>query len=227
MGIIPSDEQQNSGEAKMNAQGVPGIQIGKERYQNVPLDEENDRTLPISYGYQPIPPILQSNSSGSPVDQGVRRNAPINSWPLETNFQLESLLLHPWILYVKIQLNPFKKSTITTKWKTQNFTSWSGKLGSADVILKAKIFNIKAYTSIEIEDKTKTLREFVKYTVVDDAFAINNSLRKNEPRIDKLVRRTTMVATVTASYFLLTADYSPEPNVLDPIQVPLLLLIIS
>ncbi|KAM7476416.1 hypothetical protein LguiB_023659 [Lonicera macranthoides] len=38
------------------------------------------------------------------------------------------------------------------------------------------------------------------------------------PKTDKLVRRTTMVATVTASYFLLTADYGPEPNVLDPIK---------
>ncbi|KAJ0682670.1 hypothetical protein HanPI659440_Chr16g0649981 [Helianthus annuus] len=36
------------------------------------------------------------------------------------------------------------------------------------------------------------------------------------PNTDKLVRRTTMVATVTAGYFLLTADYGPEPNVLDP-----------
>ncbi|XP_074363919.1 uncharacterized protein LOC141704595 [Apium graveolens] len=36
------------------------------------------------------------------------------------------------------------------------------------------------------------------------------------PKSDKLVRRTTMVATLTASYFLLTADYGPEPNVLDP-----------
>ncbi|KAL3536826.1 hypothetical protein ACH5RR_000192 [Cinchona calisaya] len=35
---------------------------------------------------------------------------------------------------------------------------------------------------------------------------------------DKLVRRTTMVATATASYFLLTADYGPEPNALDPIK---------
>ncbi|OVA14054.1 hypothetical protein BVC80_1787g133 [Macleaya cordata] len=39
-----------------------------------------------------------------------------------------------------------------------------------------------------------------------------------DPRTDKLVRRTTMVATVTASYFLLTADYGSEPNVLDPIK---------
>ncbi|XP_055807138.1 uncharacterized protein LOC129875922 isoform X3 [Solanum dulcamara] len=39
-----------------------------------------------------------------------------------------------------------------------------------------------------------------------------------DPRIDKLVRGTTMVATVTASYFLLTADYGPEPSVLDPIK---------
>ncbi|KAI3719444.1 hypothetical protein L6452_20343 [Arctium lappa] len=38
------------------------------------------------------------------------------------------------------------------------------------------------------------------------------------PNTDKLVRRTTMVATVTAAYFLLTADYGPEPNVLDPIK---------
>ncbi|KAF3677898.1 putative pollen-specific protein SF3-like [Capsicum annuum] len=38
------------------------------------------------------------------------------------------------------------------------------------------------------------------------------------PRVDKVVRRTTMVATVTASYFLLTADYGAEPNVLDPIK---------
>ncbi|KAJ0439273.1 hypothetical protein HanHA300_Chr16g0623471 [Helianthus annuus] len=37
------------------------------------------------------------------------------------------------------------------------------------------------------------------------------------PNTDKLVRRTTMVATVTAGYFLLTADYGPEPNVLDPV----------
>ncbi|XP_059301629.1 uncharacterized protein LOC132053557 isoform X2 [Lycium ferocissimum] len=38
------------------------------------------------------------------------------------------------------------------------------------------------------------------------------------PRTDKLVRRTTMVATVTASYFLLTANYGLEPNVHDPIK---------
>ncbi|GMH00524.1 hypothetical protein Nepgr_002363 [Nepenthes gracilis] len=38
------------------------------------------------------------------------------------------------------------------------------------------------------------------------------------PKTDKLVRRTTMIATVTASYYLLTADYGPEPNALDPIK---------
>ncbi|KAK8583347.1 hypothetical protein V6N13_022053 [Hibiscus sabdariffa] len=38
------------------------------------------------------------------------------------------------------------------------------------------------------------------------------------PQADKIVRRITMVATVTASYFLLTADYGPEPNVLDPVK---------
>ncbi|PSS04344.1 Type 1 phosphatases regulator ypi1 like [Actinidia chinensis var. chinensis] len=42
------------------------------------------------------------------------------------------------------------------------------------------------------------------------------------PRIDKLVRRTTVVATVTAAYFFLTADYGPEPNVLDPIKKTIL-----
>ncbi|XP_061371575.1 uncharacterized protein LOC133314146 [Gastrolobium bilobum] len=38
------------------------------------------------------------------------------------------------------------------------------------------------------------------------------------PQAEKVVRRVTMVATVTASYFLLTADYGPEPNVLDSIK---------
>ncbi|KAG7994382.1 hypothetical protein I3843_01G055900 [Carya illinoinensis] len=41
-------------------------------------------------------------------------------------------------------------------------------------------------------------------------------------KTDKLVRRTTMVATVTASYFLLTADYGSEPNALDPIKKAIL-----
>ncbi|XP_050203715.1 uncharacterized protein LOC126653815 [Mercurialis annua] len=38
------------------------------------------------------------------------------------------------------------------------------------------------------------------------------------PKTDKLVRRTTMVATAVASYFLLTADYGPQPNALDPVK---------
>ncbi|KAE8724079.1 UPF0187 protein [Hibiscus syriacus] len=38
------------------------------------------------------------------------------------------------------------------------------------------------------------------------------------PQADKIVRRITTVATVTASYFLLTDDYGPESNVLDPIK---------
>lgn len=42
------------------------------------------------------------------------------------------------------------------------------------------------------------------------------------PQTEKLVRRTTMVATVTASYFLLTADYGPGPNALDPIKKAIL-----
>lgn len=37
------------------------------------------------------------------------------------------------------------------------------------------------------------------------------------PKTDKLMRRTTIVATAVASYFLLTADYGPEPNALDPV----------
>lgn len=47
----------------------------------------------------------------------------------------------------------------------------------------------------------------------------NFTLKENtmNPQTDKLVRRTTMVATAVASYLLLTADYGPEPNVLDPV----------
>ncbi|KAF6175147.1 hypothetical protein GIB67_022828 [Kingdonia uniflora] len=37
-------------------------------------------------------------------------------------------------------------------------------------------------------------------------------------KVDKLVRRTTMIATLTASYFLLTSDYGPQPSILDPIK---------
>ncbi|XP_015867370.1 uncharacterized protein LOC107404888 [Ziziphus jujuba] len=43
-----------------------------------------------------------------------------------------------------------------------------------------------------------------------------------KPQTDKLVRRTAMVATVTASYFLITADYGPQPNALDPIKKAIL-----
>ncbi|RDX62875.1 hypothetical protein CR513_58753, partial [Mucuna pruriens] len=42
------------------------------------------------------------------------------------------------------------------------------------------------------------------------------------PQADRVVRRVTMVATITASYFLLTADYGPQPTVLDPIKKGLL-----
>lgn len=42
--------------------------------------------------------------------------------------------------------------------------------------------------------------------------------REMNPNTDKLIRRTTMVGTVVATYFLLTADYGPQPNVLDPIR---------
>ncbi|KAK2353768.1 hypothetical protein QL285_091357 [Trifolium repens] len=43
-----------------------------------------------------------------------------------------------------------------------------------------------------------------------------------KPKTDKLVKRLTIVATITASYFLLTADYGPKPNALDPIKKQLL-----
>ncbi|KAF9591423.1 hypothetical protein IFM89_004121 [Coptis chinensis] len=39
-----------------------------------------------------------------------------------------------------------------------------------------------------------------------------------DPKTQKLVRITTIVSTLTVSYFLLTADYGPEPNILDPIK---------
>ncbi|KAK7274468.1 hypothetical protein RIF29_15559 [Crotalaria pallida] len=37
-------------------------------------------------------------------------------------------------------------------------------------------------------------------------------------KTDKLLKRLTVVATITASYFLLTADYGSQPNALDPIK---------
>ncbi|CAJ1950119.1 unnamed protein product [Sphenostylis stenocarpa] len=42
------------------------------------------------------------------------------------------------------------------------------------------------------------------------------------PRTEKLVKRLTFVATAVASYFLLTADYGPTPNALDPIKKQIL-----
>ncbi|RWR91763.1 hypothetical protein CKAN_02093600 [Cinnamomum micranthum f. kanehirae] len=39
-----------------------------------------------------------------------------------------------------------------------------------------------------------------------------------DPKTDKLIRRTTIGVTVVAAYLLLTADYGPNPNVLDPIK---------
>lgn len=35
-----------------------------------------------------------------------------------------------------------------------------------------------------------------------------------------------MVATATASYFLLTADYGPEPNALDPVSLHIYVFLI-
>ncbi|XLQ99148.1 hypothetical protein HN51_053865 [Arachis hypogaea] len=43
------------------------------------------------------------------------------------------------------------------------------------------------------------------------------------PKTEKLVKRITIVATVTASYFLLTADYGPQPNSLDSVKKQILL----
>ncbi|MCL7044065.1 hypothetical protein MKW94_029169 [Papaver nudicaule] len=39
-----------------------------------------------------------------------------------------------------------------------------------------------------------------------------------DPKADKLVKRTAMIASVTAGYFLLTSDYGNQPNILDPIK---------
>ncbi|KAJ4828073.1 hypothetical protein Tsubulata_008206 [Turnera subulata] len=41
-------------------------------------------------------------------------------------------------------------------------------------------------------------------------------------KTDKVVKRVTMVATVVASYFLLTADYGPQPNAFDPVKKAIL-----
>nr|XP_018677023.1 PREDICTED: uncharacterized protein LOC103973537 isoform X2 [Musa acuminata subsp. malaccensis] len=35
-----------------------------------------------------------------------------------------------------------------------------------------------------------------------------------DPRTDKLIRRTAMAGTVTAAYFLITADYGPQDHAL-------------
>ncbi|RZC57069.1 hypothetical protein C5167_004374 [Papaver somniferum] len=43
-----------------------------------------------------------------------------------------------------------------------------------------------------------------------------------DPKADKLVRKTAMVASVTAAYFLLTSDYGNQPNILDPIKSKIL-----
>ncbi|XP_057749384.1 uncharacterized protein LOC130968232 [Arachis stenosperma] len=43
------------------------------------------------------------------------------------------------------------------------------------------------------------------------------------PKTEKLVKRVTIAAIVTASYFLLTADYGPQPNALDPVKKQILL----
>ncbi|KAL6009376.1 hypothetical protein ACLOJK_022605 [Asimina triloba] len=40
--------------------------------------------------------------------------------------------------------------------------------------------------------------------------------KEMDPKTEKLVRRTTMIATLTAAYFLLTEDYGQNPNALDP-----------
>lgn len=45
-----------------------------------------------------------------------------------------------------------------------------------------------------------------------------SSMSLINPKTDKLVRRLTIAATITASYFLLTADYGPQPNALDPVS---------
>ncbi|XP_057980508.1 uncharacterized protein LOC131166190 [Malania oleifera] len=63
----------------------------------------------------------------------------------------------------------------------------------------------------------KTLCKLKPFESPFRLMSLNKLITMNQ-KTEKLVRRTTMVATVTASYFLLTADYGPEPNVLDPIK---------
>lgn len=48
-----------------------------------------------------------------------------------------------------------------------------------------------------------------------------------DARTDKLIRRTTMIGTVTAAYFLLTSDFGSQPNALDPVGFLLFDLSIS
>ena len=67
------------------------------------------------------------------------------------------------------------------------------------------------------EDKLSYPKLFYRTTISNSKLAL--ALPKMNPKIDKLVRGTTMVATVTVSYFLLTDDYGPEPNVLDPVCI--------
>lgn len=51
--------------------------------------------------------------------------------------------------------------------------------------------------------------------------------RAMNPQIEKVVRVTSVVATAVVSYFLLTADYGPEPNALDPVSSDFFLSLFS
>lgn len=66
----------------------------------------------------------------------------------------------------------------------------------------------------------RSSRNFSNRYLIISSFPISTM----NPNTDKLVKRTTMVATAVAGYFLLTADYGPEPNVLDPVSFLFLLL---
>ncbi|PON69649.1 hypothetical protein PanWU01x14_087720 [Parasponia andersonii] len=63
-------------------------------------------------------------------------------------------------------------------------------------------------------------REVVLFQRLGNSFLSLSSSRPSLVALKskhRLVRRTTLVITITASYFLLNADYGPKPNALDPV----------
>ncbi|CAH9088829.1 unnamed protein product [Cuscuta epithymum] len=69
---------------------------------------------------------------------------------------------------------------------------------------------------LEFRDFSVSHKSIVPFSLL--SFLLQLQAKMVDPKTDKLVRRTTMVATAVASYFLLTADYGTEPSALDPIK---------